>query len=62
MVVGLANHKEQKKYYLGKAYKTKVRMLVMHAPFREARGKKTEGESWGRGESSYLGNFDKRDI
>ena len=49
MVVGLANHKEQKKYYLGKAYKTKVRMLVMHAPFREARGKKTEGESWGRG-------------
>ena len=50
MVVGLANHEEQKKYYLGKAYKTKVRMLVMHAPFREARGQKRKERVGGGGE------------
>ena len=50
MVVGLANHKEQKNIYFGKAYKTKLHMLAMHAPFREARGQKRRERVGGGGE------------
>ena len=41
MGVGVSNHKQQIKFCLGKACKTKVR-LIIHVPFREARGQKQE--------------------
>ena len=41
MGVGVSNHKQQIEFCLGKACKTKVR-LIIRVPFREARGQKQE--------------------